>query len=199
MIAVIDYSIGNLRSVCKALEKHGEEVRLTREREVILSADSLVLPGVGAFSEAMKNLQSLGLIHPVRSFIESGKPFLGICLGFQLLFTESEEDGLHPGLDIFKGKVRSFSANVKIPHIGWNTVRIKKENPLFRNIPDNSHFYFVHSYYVQSEDADIVAGTTEYDGEFCSMIQCGNVYGTQFHPEKSTDIGLRMLENFCEV
>ena len=190
--------MGNLRSVCKALERSGGDVILTRDREVIESADSIVLPGVGAFSEAMKKLKLFDLAAPVKSFIGSGRPFFGICLGFQLLFTESEEDGLHAGLDMFKGKVKSFSCNVKVPHIGWNTVKLKKKSDIMEDIPDNSYFYFVHSYYVQPEDSEIVLGTTDYDGEFCSVIQCGNIYATQFHPEKSTGLGLKLLENFCK-
>lgn len=202
MIAVIDYGLGNLRSVSKAVESLGSEVEVTSKPESISKADGAILPGVGAFSKGMENINELGLSATIKEFAKSGKPFLGICLGLQLLFSESEEHGIHKGLDIIKGKVRKFETNLKIPHMGWNAVKLQITNlklKIFEGIPDNSYFYFVHSYFVDPEDKSIVAGTTKYDREFCSGIAKNNIYGTQFHPEKSAETGLKLLKNFLNL
>jgi glutamine amidotransferase len=196
MIAIIDYGMGNLRSVEKALEKLGYRVQVTSEPEIVQKAAGLVLPGVGAFADCMQGLAENSLINPIKDFLQSGRPFLGICLGLQVLFEESEEDGLHQGLGIFKGRVVKLPENQKVPHMGWNQVRIVKKGPIFQGIPNNSHFYFVHSYYVSPEERDIVATKTEYGIEFVSSVWRQNIFALQFHPEKSSYIGLKILANF---
>lgn len=198
MIAIIDYGLGNLRSVSKALESAGASVCVTNEREDIFKAKGIVLPGVGAFHCGMRNLKNMGLINVLNDVIREGKPFLGICLGLQLLFSETEEHGIHKGLDIIKGRVKRFTGSIKIPHMGWNEVKIKKGARNFGGIPDNSYFYFVHSYYVEPEDKDVVAATTEYGREFTSAIEKDNIFGVQFHPEKSGELGLKLLGNFVK-
>ncbi len=197
MIAIIDYGMGNLRSVEKGFAKVAIEAEITSDISVIDRAEAVVLPGVGAFRDCIRNLENLRLIDAVVRSIEKGKPYLGICLGLQILFTESEEFGLCKGLDILKGRVKRFPAtDLKIPHMGWNTVKLKKTPPIMEGIEDESFFYFVHSYYVSPKDDDIVAGTTEYGIEFTSMIWKDNIFATQFHPEKSQRLGLKILENF---
>jgi len=198
-IVVIDYGLGNVRSVTKAIEAVGASARLTRDPERIVAAQGAVLPGVGAFSTGMQNLQSLLLLPAIRERIAEGKPLLGICLGLQLLFTESEEHGLHAGLDVVPGRVVRFGGELKIPHMGWNTVRPVRQPSariLFEGIPDDSFFYFVHSYYVLPEDESVVAATTDYGVEFASAVVRDNLFAVQFHPEKSGDLGLKILENF---
>jgi glutamine amidotransferase len=203
MIAVIDYGLGNLRSVSKALEAIGAEVEVTNNTEKVAGAKAIVLPGVGAFSRGMENLKAQGILPSILRSIKAGKPFLGICLGLQLLFTESQEHGTCNGLDIIKGKVKRLTNAVKIPHMGWNQVKINKPKAnygkpdLFRGIPNNSYFYFVHSYYVEPDDKSFVMGKTEYGLEFVSVVNRDNVWGVQFHPEKSAGLGLKFLENFC--
>ncbi|MBT5986536.1 MAG: imidazole glycerol phosphate synthase subunit HisH [Nitrospina sp.] len=208
MIAVIDYGMGNLRSVQKALEFVGAKVIVTHDPDLILSADSVVLPGVGAFKDCMANLNKLSLIDPIRKFIDSGKPFLGICLGLQVLFEESEEYGPVPGLGILPGKVVKFidgssdtrkGPQIKIPHMGWNQIKVKKNAPLFAGVGDSPYFYFVHSYYVVPEDPEMVATVTHYGIEFVSGIQHKNIYAFQFHPEKSQTLGLSILERFSNL
>jgi len=202
MIAIIDYGMGNLRSVEKGFQKVGVEVKVTQSADDVLAADGVVLPGVGAFRDCMKELGRLEILDAVRSSIDAGKPYLGICLGLQILFTESEEFGACSGIDIFRGKVVRFrpeDSALKIPHMGWNTIKLNKENPLYAGIPDESYFYFVHSYYVAPEDADIVATSTCYGAEFVSSVWKDNVFAVQFHPEKSQALGLRMLRNFGEI
>ena len=187
----------------RALETIGAKVEVTNSPGKISKAKAIVLPGVGAFSRGMENLKRLGILPAVFGAIEAGTPFLGICLGLQLLFTESEEHGISKGLDIIKGRVKKFTQVNKIPHMGWNQVKINKPQnshdqlDLFRNIPDNSYFYFIHSYYVQPNDNGIVVGKTEYGLEFCSAINKDNLWGVQFHPEKSAGLGLKFMENFC--
>ncbi|MDD5455090.1 MAG: imidazole glycerol phosphate synthase subunit HisH [Candidatus Ratteibacteria bacterium] len=204
-IAVIDYGLGNLRSVSKALESVGAKVKVADKAKDILSAEAIVLPGVGAFRKGMENLGKSEIIPALLESIKNNKPFLGICLGLQLLFTESEEHGICKGLDIIKGNVKKFSANVKIPHMGWNDIRKQKtenreqKTDILKDIPDNSYFYFDHSYYVEPEDKDTVIATTEYGKEFVSAINKDNVWGVQFHPEKSSDLGLKILKNFIEL
>jgi glutamine amidotransferase len=196
MIAVVDYGMGNLRSVEKGFQKVGIEVSVTADPQVIDDAAAVVLPGVGAFRDCIRNLSDLSLTDAVVRSIQKGKPYLGICLGMQVLFSESEEFGRCRGLDIFRGKVVRFATGMKVPHMGWNTVTIEKRPPVFDGIEDNSYFYFVHSYYVVPEDRDVISGVTDYNGRFTSMIWKDNVLATQFHPEKSQALGLRILKGF---
>ncbi len=198
MIAIIDYGMGNLRSVSKAFEAVGHQAIVTRDTASIQNASHVVLPGVGAFGDCMTNLRQYGLIEPIKAAIQSGKPFLGICLGFQLLFTESEEFGCHEGLDIFPGKVRAFSKDqaLKVPHMGWNQVNIQRPCPVFENIADGSNWYFVHSFFVDPADTQIAATTTSYGLPFTSSIWKDNVLACQFHPEKSQAVGLQLMKNF---
>jgi imidazole glycerol-phosphate synthase subunit HisH len=198
MIAIIDYDMGNLRSVSKAFEAVGHQAVVTRDPRVIENASRVVLPGVGAFGDCMRNLERYELVEPIRSTIQSGKPFLGICLGLQLLFTESEEFGLHTGLGIISGKVRKFAIDptLKVPHMGWNQVHFERECPLFDGITDGCDWYFVHSYFVEPADRSITAATTTYGIPFVSSIWRENVVGCQFHPEKSQSVGLRLIKNF---
>ncbi len=202
MVAVIDYGLGNLRSVSKALELAGADVIVTSKPEEIIKAKGVVFPGVGAFNKGMENLKEKGLIDAVYGVIREGTPFLGICLGLQLLFTESEEHGRVPGLGIIKGRVRRFEGNMKVPHMGWNEVKFKIQNPkskIFEGIPDGEYFYFVHSYFVQPEDKGVITSFTEYGGEFVSSVQEDNIYALQFHPEKSGTLGLKVLKNFVSL
>ncbi len=205
MIAIVDYGMGNLRSVQKGFEKVGYTAVITGDPNMVMDADAIVLPGVGAFRDCMKNLEKAGLIDPIKEFINRGKPFLGICLGLQLLFTESEEFGIHKGLDIIKGRVVRFPDNlnttrlIKIPHMGWNSVKIKKRVSIFEGIPDDAYFYFVHSYYVVPTDGDVIAMTTNYGVEFTSAIASDNLFAVQFHPEKSQELGLQILKIFGEI
>ncbi len=202
MIAIIDYGMGNLRSVQKGFERMGHDAVVTRDPKVIGSASKVVLPGVGAFPDCMRNLEEYGLIDAVRKSISSGKPFLGICLGLQLLFTESEEFGISRGLDIIKGKVIRFKGPafdaLKVPHMGWNNVSIRRRPPALADVPEGSHFYFVHSFYVQPEDKGVIATTTDYGVEFVSSVWKDNIFAVQFHPEKSQDLGLSILKRFGE-
>ncbi len=196
-VLVIDYGMGNLRSVAKALERVGfSKVKVSSEARDIDSAGALVLPGVGAFRDAMNNLHRLSMIDPLLSYIDSGKPFLGICLGLQLLFEKSYEFGETPGFGILQGEVSLLPPDVKIPHIGWNQVWIKKPEGMFSGIESGSFFYFVHSYRVIPKAQDVVASTTDYGEDFVSSIQQGNIWAVQFHPEKSQKLGLKLLGNF---
>ncbi len=197
MIVVIDYGMGNLHSVAKAIEKAGGAVRVSSDPAEVARADKLVLPGVGAFAHAKAELVRLGLGAPVVEHVRSGKKFLGICLGLQLLFETSYEDGTHGGLGLVKGDVVRFKTRtLKVPHIGWNTLEMTPGVRLFDGIPDGASVYFVHSYYVAPKDASVVAATTEYGETFTSAIATENIWATQFHPEKSQRVGIRMLENF---
>lgn len=202
MIGIIDYGMGNLGSVFKALELVGANVDIIDSPEQIHSCSKLILPGVGAFEDAMYNLNDLGLISPIRTYIKSGRPFLGICLGLQLLFDFSEEGGTHRGLGVIHGKVIRFNPkdkSVNVPHMGWNALAITSDNPLYKGIDQGAYVYFVHSYYVSPDSADIIATTTDYDGPFCSSIRRDKLFATQFHPEKSQRVGLKMLENFAAL
>ncbi|HET6465717.1 MAG TPA: imidazole glycerol phosphate synthase subunit HisH [Nitrospiria bacterium] len=199
MIAVIDYGMGNLRSVSKAFERLGFAVNVTRDPRQIADASHVVLPGVGAFPDCMRNLEEMGLIDPVHRALSSGKPFLGICLGLQLLFTESEEFGLHKGLGWIRGRVVRFPDDgLKIPHMGWNTLEIQKPTPSLQGIPEDAMVYFVHSYYGVPENPAVIATMTEYGQRFASSIAVDNVFACQFHPEKSQSVGLRLLRNFAQ-
>jgi glutamine amidotransferase len=200
MIAIIDYGMGNLRSVEKGFMKVGVNAHITNNPDVVAKADGVVLPGVGAFKDCMRELTNLELTDTIPQVIKRGTPYLGICLGLQVLFSESEEFGRCRGLDIFRGKVLKFQeGNVKIPHMGWNELNIQKSNPLLDEIPDKSYFYYVHSFFVAPEDNSIISATTEYDVDFTSMIWKDNVYAVQFHPEKSQTFGLKLLENFGKI
>lgn len=201
MIAIIDYDAGNIKSVEKALISLGEKPLVTRSGEDILRADRVILPGVGSFGDCMDSLHKFGLVDVIRKVAESGTPFLGICLGLQLLFESSEESPGVEGLGILKGKILRIPAGpgLKIPHMGWNSLHLTGDGRLFRDIPEESYVYFVHSYYLKAEDEDIVKATTEYGVTIHASVERGNVFATQFHPEKSSDIGLKILKNFLEV
>ena len=201
MIAIIDYGAGNLQSVKKALDFIGAENIITDDPQVIMSADKVLLPGVGSFGDAMDSMREKNLVETVKQCADSGKPFLGICLGLQLLFEESEESPGVEGLGIFKGKIKRFSSNMglKIPHIGWNSLSIKQKDTLFKNVPENAYVYFVHSYYLVAEDENDVATVTNYGIDFHSAVGKDNVFATQFHPEKSGDVGLQILKNFASM
>ena len=195
MVAVVDYESGNLRSVSRALERAGVSPEVSGDPAVLLKADAAVMPGVGAGDAAMRALRQRGLIEPVREFIASGRPFLGVCLGLQLLMDGTEE-GDAPCLGIVAGRTRKLADGLKVPHMGWNTVRFRRGHPMLEGIPDDSHFYFVHSYFVVPEDENLVAGVTEYGASFCSIVVKNNLVATQFHPEKSSTLGLKLYENF---
>jgi glutamine amidotransferase len=206
MITIIDYGMGNLRSVQKGFERVGYEARVTSNPADVKGADRLVLPGVGAFKDCMDNLRLGGFIDPILNHVASGRPFLGICLGLQLLFSESEEFGRHQGLGIIPGRVVRFPAGMrekgeelKVPHMGWNQIVIRHAAPLLDGVDNGASVYFVHSYYVVPDDPETVATVTEYGVTFCSSIWRDNVMATQFHPEKSQQVGLRILENFGKL
>jgi glutamine amidotransferase len=198
MIAIIDYGMGNLRSVQKGFERVGVGAQITREVSAIVSARGVVLPGVGAFHACMQNLNAFGLAGPIQQIVREKKPFLGICLGLQLLFSESEEFGIQKGLGLLPGRVVGFRTNngLKIPHMGWNQIAIKKESPFLDGISTGDSVYFVHSFYVVPEDSSVVATTTDYGAPFVSSVATDHLFGCQFHPEKSQDLGLRILQNF---
>lgn len=199
MIAIIDYGMGNLRSVQKALERVGCRAAVTRDIRLIASAGGVVLPGVGAFSACMENLRRFGLVEPIREAVLQKKPFLGICLGFQLLFSESEEFGPQRGLDLFPGWVVGFRSenSLKVPHMGWNRIAKRKQSPFLEGISDEDFVYFIHSYYVVPQDASLVATTTDYGTPFASSIATDHLFACQFHPEKSQKVGLHILANFA--
>lgn len=201
MIAIVDYQMGNLRSVQKALEKVGHEACVVSDPQAILRADKVVLPGVGAFADAIAELRRRELIDPLKQAIASGKPFLGICLGLQLLFDVSYEDGRHEGLGVLPGEVKRFELppEFKVPHMGWNQVKIIRPSRMLEGIPDGSHFYFVHSYYAAPADRSVVALEADYGGPFCAAIERDNLFATQFHPEKSQALGLKLLANFARL
>jgi glutamine amidotransferase len=213
LTAVIDYGMGNLRSVQKALEKIGSRAIIANTPRQVLDASSVILPGVGAFAKCMNNLEKLGLVDSIYRAIEAGKPFLGICLGLQILFTESEEFGNPKGLDIIKGRVVRLPTNLagtdsnnskpkvrlKVPHMGWNSLKFRKRATVYEHIDDGSYLYFVHSFYVVPEDENIISTTTTYGIEFTSSIWKDNIIAMQFHPEKSQKLGLQILKNFSEL
>ncbi len=207
MIAIVDYGMGNLRSVEKGFERFGFTVKVTDNPKDLKGAEKLVLPGVGAFQDAMEGLRQHNLIEPIKDWIRSGKPFLGICLGLQLLFSKGYEDGEHDGLDIIPGKVVRFdfsedkeNGKLKIPHIGWNQISARNEPaPILKNVPNNAYMYFVHSYYVCPDNDGVIATETDYGVRFTSMIWYKNIFATQFHPEKSQQWGLTILKNFGDL
>ncbi|MFA5093719.1 MAG: imidazole glycerol phosphate synthase subunit HisH [Candidatus Omnitrophota bacterium] len=199
-IAVVDYGMGNLRSASKALEAVGAKVQVSGKARDILKADKLVFPGVGAFKDAMEELRTRKLIDPIKEFVSSGRPFLGLCLGLQLLFPKSEEAGSCRGLSLIEGKVLKFKpGKLKVPHMGWNRIYAMNGCPLFKGIRDGAYVYFVHSYYALPEDKGFVAAYTDYGVKFASAIWSDNIYATQFHPEKSQELGLQILRNFLKI
>lgn len=200
MIAIIDYGAGNLHSVANALNYLGAEYKITSDRDEILSADKVILPGVGAFADAMASLKERGLDAVIKSAIDLKKPFLGICLGLQLLFERSEEGEGIDGLGIFKGKIVKIPDHgLKIPHMGWNSIKIKCDSKILKDLGDNPYVYFVHSYYLTTDCREIVSAVTEYGEELSIAIEKDNVFATQFHPEKSGDTGIKILKNFIEI
>ena len=205
-ITIIDYGMGNLRSVQKGFERVGCDALVTADPRAVAKAEHLVLPGVGAFRDCMRNLEAGGFVDPIKAHIAAGRPFLGICVGMQLLLTDSVEFGLSAGLDVVPGHVLRFADDMvvggeklKVPHMGWNRISLKKASPLFTGIADGSFVYFVHSYYEQPDDPNVVAATSDYGIEFCASLWKDNVVATQFHPEKSQALGLQMLENFGKM
>ena len=201
MVAIIDYDAGNIRSVEKAVRYLGKEVTVTSEPEEILAADRVILPGVGAFGDAMKRLHAMGLVEVIRQAADRGTPFLGICLGLQLLFEKSEESPGVPGLGLLQGEILRLPEHpgLKVPHIGWNSLKYPNPGWLFRGIPEDSYVYFVHSYYLKAQDEGIVTATTEYGTLVHASVESGNLFACQFHPEKSSETGLTILENFLSI
>ena len=201
MIAIIDYDAGNIKSVEKALQRLGQEVMITRDPEEILNADKVILPGVGAFGDAMANLRKYHLDQVIYQVVERSIPFLGICLGLQLLFEKSDETKGVAGLGILKGEICRIpdGENLKIPHMGWNSLHLQNNGRLFRGIKEDAYVYFVHSYYLKAEDEEIVKATAEYGTHIHASVEQGNVFACQFHPEKSSDVGLQILKNFVEL
>ena len=201
MIAIIDYDAGNIKSVEKAIQLLGQEVTITRDRETIMNADKVILPGVGAFGDAMGKLRQYGLDEVIRDVTAKGTPFLGICLGLQLLFESSEETPGVEGLGILKGKIVKIppAAGLKIPHMGWNSLHLQNNGRLFEGIPEQTYVYFVHSYYLQAEDPEIIKATTEYSTCIHASVEKDNVFACQFHPEKSSKWGLKILKNFAAI
>lgn len=202
-ISIIDYGMANLRSVQKGFEQVGISAQIIKTPREIASADRLVLPGVGAFADAIRTLREQGFDQPILQHIASGKPFLGICLGLQMLFDVGYEDGTHQGLGVLRGKCIRFdvdqSAGLKVPHMGWNQLQVRNASPILKGLPESASVYFVHSYHVVPEDASIVATTTDYGQPFVSSIWRDNLVATQFHPEKSQKVGLKILENFAAM
>jgi len=198
VVVIVDYGAGNLHSVTNAVASLGYQTKITREARDIVNARVVILPGVGAAAEAMSNLTKLGMVEPIRRYISEDRPFLGVCMGLQLLLSSTEEDGSHKCLGIVPGIVKLLPPGLKTPHMGWNQVRQLTPHPVFDGIPDMTNFYFVHSYYAVPDDGSVVLGQTEYGVTMCSAIARGNLVATQFHPEKSGVLGLRMYDNFIK-
>ena len=201
MIAIIDYDAGNIKSVEKAIESLGEEVVITRNKEELLAADKVILPGVGAFGDAMEKLRSYGLEEVIHEIVDRGTPFLGICLGLQLLFESSDETPGVAGLGLLKGKIVKIpdDQGLKVPHIGWNSLKFPNGGKLYQGIAEDSYVYFVHSYYLQAEDENIVVATTDYVTHIHASVEKDNIFACQFHPEKSSKVGLQILKNFVAL
>lgn len=201
MIAIIDYDAGNIKSVEKALLFLGQEVKITRDRDEILGADKVILPGVGSFGDAMSKIHQYGLEEVIHQVVEKQTPFLGICLGLQLLFEKSDETPGVKGLGILKGEILRIpeTPGLKVPHMGWNSLKFQNNGRLFQNLPEDSYVYFVHSYYLKAEDESCVTATTEYGTHIDASVEQGNVFACQFHPEKSSDVGMQILKNFVEL
>jgi imidazole glycerol-phosphate synthase subunit HisH len=198
LIAIIDYGAGNLRSVNNAIAKVGYQAKITSQAEDILKAQAVIFPGVGAAGDTMSSLNNLGLIPIIRQLVTEDRPLLGICIGLQVLFTGTEEGGWHECLNIIPGRVKKLPVGLKVPHMGWNQVNQKVAHPVFEGVPDKSNFYFVHSYYGEPEDKSVIAAETEYGVSFCSAIARGKLVATQFHPERSGDLGLLIYDNFMK-
>jgi glutamine amidotransferase len=199
MIAIVDYGMGNLRSVTNAFKKLGAPAVITQDKKTIEGASAIVLPGVGAFGKCVENLKRLELFDFIKEIIQGDKLYLGICLGMQILFDESEEAPGIQGMGVIKGRVPRFTGIVKVPHMGWNNIEIMKKHPVFDGIPEGAHFYFVHSFYCEPAEEGVIATKTPYGIKFVSSVHKGNVFACQFHPEKSQKIGLRLLENFIRI
>lgn len=201
MIAMIDYDAGNIKSVEKALQKLGADVVITKDPQVMLNADKVILPGVGSFGDAMNNLKKYGLDEVIHQVVDKGTPFLGICLGLQLLFERSDESPEATGLGILKGEILRIpdAEGLKIPHMGWNSLHLQNNGRLFQGLKENDYVYFVHSYYLKAEDEEIVKATTNYSVDIHASVEKDNVFACQFHPEKSSDVGLQILKNFVEL
>ena len=198
MITVVDYKLNNLRSIENTLRRLGHAVQVTSDPEVVQKAEKLILPGVGAFRDAMENLRNLGLVEPFVSRVRAGVPTLGICLGMHLIFTESEEFGLHTGLNLIPGRVRRIPDRVIVPHMGWNQLKLRQQDPFLAGIESGSFTYFVHSYYADPESQDVTLATTDHGIDFAAIVHKDNLWATQFHPEKSQRVGLLLLKNFVE-
>ena len=199
MIAIVDYGAGNLRSVVNAVTKLGYQAQITSSSSKMLAAQAVILPGVGAAGDTMQNLRKSGMVDSITQLIAEGRPFFGVCIGLQMLFDGTEEGGWHECLGIIPGRVRKLPSGLKIPHMGWNQVRQRAAHPIFDGIPDGANFYFVHSYYAKPDDSSLVAGETDYGLPICSVAARGNLVATQFHPEKSGELGLRMYDNFIKL
>jgi len=199
MITIIDYGAGNLRSVVNAISRLGYQAKVIDSPDEVLSARAVILPGVGAAADTMANLQKSGLAGLIQRFIAEGRPFLGVCIGMQVLFSGTEEGGWHECLGVIPGAVRKFASGLKVPHMGWNQVKQRTSHPIFEGVSDEANFYFVHSYYVEPEDGSLVIGQTEYGIPFCSVVAKDNLVATQFHPEKSGEVGLKIYDNFIKV
>ncbi len=198
-LVIVDYGAGNLRSVAKAVARLGYQPLIISDATALAAADVVILPGVGAAADTMSNLTRCGLVEPIRQFIARGRPFLGVCMGLQALLTVSEEGGEHPCLDILPGRVRRLPGGLKVPHMGWNRVRQRRQHPIFAGIADGAFFYFVHSYYADPIDDSVVVGDTDYGVTFAAVVARDNIVATQFHPEKSGDAGIRLYENFLRT
>ena len=199
MIAIIDYGAGNLRSVVNAVKNLGYQPNITSNPAEVIKAEAVILPGVGAAGSTVTSLKRLGLAEPIGNYIASGRPFLGVCIGLQVLFNGTDENGGHKCLGAIGGQVKKLPSGLKIPHMGWNQVKQKVQHPVFKDIPDEANFYFVHSYYVEPDDKSLIAGETEYGIAFCSVIARNNLVATQFHPEKSGETGLKIYDNFLKL
>lgn len=199
VIVIIDYGAGNIRSVVNAISRVGYQAKVTNVPDEVLNADAVILPGVGTAADIMVSLRKLRLVDTIRRFIAGGRPFLGVCIGMQILFSATEEGGWHECLGIITGIVRRLPQGLKIPHMGWNQVRQRMSHPIFSGIPSEADFYFVHSYFVETEDSSLVAGETVYGLPFCSVLTRGNLVATQFHPEKSGEFGLKFYDNFIKI
>lgn len=196
MVVIVDYGAGNLRSVQRAVEHSGAHPVVSDDPRVVRKADSLIVPGVGAAADTMANLRSRGLVEPIKEYIASGRPFLGVCMGLQALMSGSEENGWHECLGVVPGRVKRFVGDMKVPHMGWNQISLRRAHPVFEGIPSGTDFYFVHSYYCAPDDEAVVLATTDYRGEFPAVLASENWVATQFHPEKSGEAGLRLYANF---
>lgn len=198
MIAIIDYGMGNLHSVAKAFEKAGAETAIVAQAAELRKAEAVVLPGVGAFGQGMANLRARGFVSAIQDIVETGTPLIGICLGLQLLFAESEEMGEYRGLGLFPGRVRRLPKSLRVPHVGWNQIHPVRPSPVLAGIAEGSYAYFVHSYYADPADSSLVLATTDYGLDFASVVGRDRIYGLQFHPEKSQSVGLRILQNIVQ-